>query len=193
MLISPNLLPYEVYLQVDLDTLLSESHFTGHTLFYLFFGAQAFTGTSIKSNVSGVRVIDLHLQESEKRAESIQHYLRSRVESILQALCLGFVQDEATEVYTEEKLAEIYQNAIYLLYRLLFLYYAEARELLPIRDERYQFASLGSIVNTAYVYYQEHHEDPDRFSLWRRLTYLFAAVDEGIWWPTLSRHKNRVR
>ena len=31
--------PYEVYLQIDLDALLSESHFIGHTLFYLFFGA----------------------------------------------------------------------------------------------------------------------------------------------------------
>jgi hypothetical protein len=46
---------------------------------------------------------------------------------------------------TEEELTDIYEATLTLLYRLLFLLYAESRDLLPIREAPYREASLRKI------------------------------------------------
>src|SRR6266496_2434979 len=165
---------------MDLDALLEKQDLSGYYLFHLLFGQAAFTTTVQTLNgeiaESG---LDRHLKESEKRIEAVQRYLRSRVESILQALCLGFVQDEAAGSYTRETLDEIYRNAIFLLYRILFLFYAEARGLLPMQDANYQQIGIDGIVEDARLHQQEGIHDHDPFSLWKRLTHLFVVVDDG--------------
>ncbi len=171
--------PYEVFLELDLDRLLRENDLSEFLLFYLFFGQQAFTLAQSKDTNAQHIGLDRYLEESEKRIEVIQRYLRSQVEPILQSLCLGFVQDEAAGSYTRETLDEIYRNAIFLLYRILFLFYAEARELLPTQDVNYQQISLAGIVEDARLHQQEGLHDPDPFSLWKRLTHLFVVVDDG--------------
>jgi hypothetical protein len=162
--------PYEVFLELDLDRLLYENDLSEFLLFYLFFGQQAFTTTQSKDTNAQKIGLDRYLQDSEKRIEVIQRYLRSQIEPILQSLCLGFVQDEAAGSYTRETLDEIYRNAIFLLYRILFLFYAEARGLLPTQDANYQQIGLDGIVEDARLHQQEGIHNPDPFSLWKRLT-----------------------
>src|SRR6266567_5456459 len=171
--------PYEVFLEIDLDGLLRENNLSEFLLYYLFFGQQAFTTVQLKHTNAQQIGLDQYLEESEKRIETIQRYLRSQVEPILQSLCLGFVQDEAAGSYTRETLDEIYRNAIFLLYRILFLFYAEARELLPTQDANYQRIGLTTIVEDARLHQQEGTYGPDPFSLWKRLTHLFVVVDDG--------------
>src|SRR6266516_5324893 len=134
-------------------------------LFYLLFGQQAFTTVQSKNTNAQKRGFDRYLEESEKRIEAIQRYLRSQVEPILQSLCLGFVQDEASGSYTREMLYEIYRNAIFLLYRILFLFYAEARGLLPTQDANYPQIGIDGIVEDERLYQQEGIHDHDPFSL----------------------------
>lgn len=50
---------------------------------------------------------------------------------------------------TEETLREIYQASLSLLYKLLFLFYAEARGLLPITNEGYREQSLTALARWA--------------------------------------------
>ncbi|HEU5374047.1 MAG TPA: hypothetical protein VFV38_01280 [Ktedonobacteraceae bacterium] len=174
--------PYEVFLEMDLDRLLEKPDLSEYYLFHLLFGQSAFTTVSQTPDNDSAEVrsgLDRHLKESEKRIETVQRYLRSRVEQILKALCLGFVQDEAAGSYTREVLDEVYRNSIYLLYRMLFLFYAESRELLPIQNVDYQHISFANIVEEARLQKQTGKEDPDAFSLWKRLTYLFVVVDDG--------------
>ena len=47
--------------------------------------------------------------------------------------------------YTREYLDEVREAALVLLYRLLFLFYAEDRNLLPVRDERYRPYSVRKL------------------------------------------------
>jgi len=171
--------PYEVFLEIDLDGLLRENNLSEFLLYYLFFGQQAFTTVQLKHTNAQQIGLDRFLEESEKRVDVIQRYLRSQVEPILQSLCLGFVQDEAAGSYTRETLDEIYRNTIFLLYRILFLFYAEARGLLPTQDANYQYIGLAGIVEDARLHQQEGIHDPDPFSLWKRLTHLFVVVDDG--------------
>ncbi len=171
--------PYEVFLEIDLDKLLEQNDLSEFLLFYLFFGQQAFSNVQSRDTNKQQVGLDRYLEESEKRIEAIQRYLRSQVEPILQSLCLGFVQDEAGGSHFRETLDEIYRNAIFLLYRILFLFYAEARELLPTQDTNYQRIGLAGIVEDARLYRQEGTHSPDPFSFWKRLTHLFVVVDDG--------------
>jgi len=102
--------PYEVFLEVDLDSILEDTAHTDLWLFTLFFGQQAFTASPSTCTAGGSLGLDQHIRESEKRTEAIQRYLRNSIESIVKSLCLGFVQDEAAGTYTDKKLAEIYRN-----------------------------------------------------------------------------------
>ena len=171
--------PYEVFLELDLDGLLKENDLSEFILFYIFFGQQAFSIAQSKDTNTQQIGLDRYLEESEQHVEAIQRYLRSQVELILQSLCLGFVQDEAVGSYTREMLDEIYRNAIFLLFRILFLFYAEARDLLPTQNADYQRIGLAGCVVDAHLYQREGTHNPDPFSLWKRLTHLFVVVDDG--------------
>lgn len=164
--------PYEVYIEAELDEILKAHTLQDFSLFYRFFGSEAF---SISSGLLG---LTRFLSESDKRTEAVERHLKGQVEAVLQKLCLGFVQDEAAGSYDAGTLQVIYQNAIYLLYRILFLFYAEARELLPIGSDAYKPVSLAGLVETAYQL-QMGATDDDSFSLWKRLTRLFVIVDDG--------------
>jgi len=169
---------YEVFLEVDLDGLLKYTDVEDFRLFMLFFGQQAFITNQSTDMTAELLGLDQHIRESEKRREAIQRYLRNNVESIVKSLCLGFVQDNAAGTYTDEKLAEIYRNTLYLLYRLLFLFYAEARSLLPVDDPGYQKISLSTILVAA-LSYRRGRYNADPFSLWRQLADLCEVVDIG--------------
>jgi hypothetical protein len=178
--------PYEQSLETDLDALLAERSFGEFRIFHRFFSGEAFTlrppavPPPPLARVVPVKLgLDAYLGESERRTEAVERHLKGRVEPILQRLCLGFVEDGSAEHYTRDDLDEVYRNAIYLLYRVLFLFYAEARELLPVEDPRYQPVSLAALVEKARLREQEGTPDPDPYSLWKRLTHLFVMVDDG--------------
>jgi hypothetical protein len=57
----------------------------------------------------------------------------------LRHLAQGFLDYKGNDLTHEATLKEIYDNALIVLYRLLFILYAEARDLLPVREsEQYR-------------------------------------------------------
>lgn len=161
--------PYEVFFEADLDALLASDHLAAFGAFFHFFGAAAWAPGGL----------DGFLAASDKRTEAIERHLKSRIEELLQTLCLGFVADEAAEDYHRDKLDTIYKNAIYLLYRLLFLFYAEARHLLPVGEPAYDALSLAALVRDARRAQQEGVVPDNPHAYWKRLRDLFAVVDYG--------------
>ena len=54
----------------------------------------------------------------------------------MEYLCHGFSASYLPSELTPENLKDIYDNSLILLYRLLFVFYAEARELLPLSTNK---------------------------------------------------------
>lgn len=165
--------PYEVFLQANLDAALDVRQLEAFVLFYHFFSRTAFEYTDSTQH------LDVMLTASDKQTQAIERHLKGRVEEVLQSLCLGFVTDEGRSTYDREQLDEIYRNAIYLLYRVLFLLYAEARELLPINEPDYREHSLAAIVEDARDRELQGKKNDDPYALWKRLSRLCVVVDEG--------------
>lgn len=98
-------------------------------------------------------------------------------------LAQGFLDYPANGLTTEEEhLRGIYDASLILLYRLLFILYAEARELLPLREntdyrESYSLYALKHDVERNLE--NNRTLSPTRASLWPRLADLFSTIAEG--------------
>ncbi len=82
--------------------------------------------------------------------------------------------------YTREYLDEVREAALVFLYRLLFLFYAEDRHLLPVQDPRYQRYSVRRLrervrdeVDANAVFASRLHH------IWLELNGVFQLIDEG--------------
>lgn len=163
------------------------------------FSSRSFT----EIDQAGHSLVDRVAQGSDRHGKEIGDELKSNVFSALEELGEGFLaymranpkitdqwkQGKAPRLSMEQFLTsdplldDVYQESLSLMYRLLFLFYAESRELLPLDNELYQSYSLESIRDDVHSV----HDDPDprRFfakgstDLWNRLKELFGFLDQG--------------
>jgi len=119
-------LPLGNYYQVDLVKLLEEAPEEKLKYFYLFFRKAALVQTDGKS------FLDHVLEGSNEYAVELEADIKERAYEVVELLCHGFAAGFPHEQFTEPTLNDIYDNSLTLLYRLLFVFYAEARELLPL-------------------------------------------------------------
>ena len=110
-------------------------------LFVLIFGRDAFLPGATDSRTFHQRAIDEGAYYEQRVAESLTELVFDRVFPDL-ARAVAAAAPEAP-------LPEVRDAALTLLYRLLFILYAEDRELLPVRDGRYDDYSLRARVRAA--------------------------------------------
>ena len=95
--------------------------------------------------------LDVVLKGSREYAKRLGDRLKDRIFfTIFPHLAQGFLQDrkkrlEIKSKPTREELDEVFEATLTFLYRLLFLLYAESRNLVPINEAPYQAASLKRI------------------------------------------------
>ena len=166
--------PYEVWLEESLEELLDPRQLVGFGMFYRFFSREAFAFRDVSR-----QGLDVLLAELDVSTQAVERHLKNRVDEVLDALCLGFVADESGRKLGRAELDEIYRNTIYLLYRILFLFYAEARQLLPVNDEAYQGIALEGLIESSKRWQVDGVRESDPYALWKRLTHLCVVVDDG--------------
>jgi len=120
------------YYEIDLEeTLASPDLADAFRYFWLLFRAESFKDQPA--------FVDSLLTESESYAKALGERLKDRVfEQVFPHFAEGFVQQwgrPAVEL-SDEELTDTYHATLTFLYRLLFLLYAEARDLLPVRETR---------------------------------------------------------
>jgi len=119
-------LPLGNYYQVDLVQLLEKAPEESLKYFYLFFRKAALI------QVDGKSFLDRVLEDSNQYAVELEADIKERAYDVVEILCRGFAAGFSHDQLTEQALKTIYDNSLTLLYRLLFVFYAEARELLPM-------------------------------------------------------------
>lgn len=114
---------------------------------WLFFRSEAFAPVA---GTDGCW-LDTIAEGSRDYAKALGKRLKERVFlDIFPDLAKGFLhywrsQDKKRKTPSDAELREAFEATLTLLYRLLFLLYAEARDLLPIREAPYREASLRRI------------------------------------------------
>jgi len=121
----------------------------------------------------------------EELGNGFLSYLRSNPGD-LEAWCTGKLATSSGEEFltSSQFLTSLYHESVSLIYRLLFLFYAESRNLLPMEDEVYRHSySLESIRDN--LLSAPAATDPKQFfgrestPLWGRLKELFDFVGRG--------------
>lgn len=80
--------------------------------------------------------LDYLRKESQARQEKLETDLRKRIFTLVEILAQGFVSIPSNNI-TDHDLPKVYDACLILLYRLLFILYAEGKELLPVREHGY--------------------------------------------------------
>ena len=175
------------FYEVDLAALLTENgDLDAFRYFYCFFRHDAFI-----PDTSGTSFLDLVLTESQQYTVAVSDDLKNRVYDALRLLIGGFLGFQRNRFdRANPPLEEIQTNCLILLYRILFVLYAESRGLLPVENPDYAAGySLAALAETV-------HETVDRGDLiiptmsdyWARLRGLFALINDG--WDDLIPQYN---
>jgi len=163
----------DVFYEVDLPALLSASDPGKFLYFYAFFRRAAFE--------HGFLPLEQILTASTEFAQSVSDNLRKQVYDALRYVAQGFLDyPDNSLVPDPETCKQIYDNSLTLLYRLLFIFYAEARDLLPLQKnvkyrDRYSLYSIKKDI--ANGLYEELL--PDSGIVWPRLKTLFHFINMG--------------
>ncbi len=161
-------------------------------LFLLLFGRGAFLPQAWDNANRSFHAYALN--EARLYEEKVSQDLGARVfgevfPQLADALARGDLQAQTQEVgygqfkrqqFTRAYLDEVRESALVLLYRLLFLFYAEDRSLLPVRDVRYAQYSVRRLREEV----RDKVEAGTKFSstvgwIWLALKNTFTLIDKG--------------
>lgn len=169
--------PLDVYFEIDLVTMLETQDAEAFKFFYYFFRKDAFV-----ARPDGSVFIDQVLVGSASYAYEVGENLKENVYKAMRIISQGFLERQENKLRADnaDDLKRIQHNSMRLLYRFLFILYAEGKGLLS--DQRYYDSDYS-----LYRLKQEIAEKVDggapfmpRGTLyWTRLKNLFELINAG--------------
>jgi len=178
----------ETYYEVDLVDLLESGSVEVFKYFYVFFRPAAFRESA------GTTFLDTVWSESETAAQELGEDLQDNVFTALRVLGEGFVETNglAIDPANDERLSALKEHSLVLLYRLMFVLYAESRHLIDPddpdaareyeRDFGLDALRRGIVEEVGEAAGERAFErEYSEFSttMWGRLANLFSLVDSG--------------
>ena len=160
----------EVWFELKLSECVSDAGKEQRRQFLLFFHRDAF-------NVGddGSCFLDRALSGANDYVQNVVDTLTESVfEEVYPQLLRAFYQ-AAPEAAPDE----IQESSLFLLYRLLFLMYAEDRRLLPTEHPAYSTISLRSLRREILARLESNPVFLNTYTYWPRLQELFARIDAG--------------
>ena len=169
-------LPLGNYYQIDLVKLLEEAAEDKLKYFYLFFRKAALL------QIDGKSFLDHVLEGSNEYAVELEADIKERAYEVVELLCRGFATGFSHKQLTEAVLKDIYNNSLTLLYRLLFVFYAEARELLPLSAsvsyrDNYSMRKIAHDIDE--VIKKGQQLTPQSTIYYQRISSLFSLINTG--------------
>lgn len=129
--------------------------------------------------------LDQILADSRQYATDLGGRLRERIyQDVIPNLAEAIARARGIDRPTREQLDDTYQMALTILFRLLFIAYAEDKGLLPYRDnEDYRSRSLNQRARTLLDMARKRTPFEARPFMWNEVLNLFDAIDQGhrVW------------
>jgi hypothetical protein len=125
--------------------------------------------------------LDRIIDESKRFAGDLAERLRERIYGeVVPRLAEGLAAARGLKKPTAADLAQTYEMAMTVLFRLLFIAYAEDKDLLPYKhNESYRDRSLKRKATELLRLHHEGTPFDDSDSLWKEIALLFDAVRAG--------------
>lgn len=158
----------ETFVEIHLDLLTPEQS----SYLWLIFSAESLLNGG---------AVDQLLQSSQDYAASLGARLRERIyDDVVPPLVAALLESRRVRNPTAERLAETYQMALTMLFQLLFVAYAEDKELLPYRtNSLYRARSLKQKAKDLVSIARGGGAFDESSTHWEDVVRLFRAVDGG--------------
>ncbi len=167
----------EEYLEFNIETLINDNDIDSLKLFYIFFGHMFFYHLE-----NGKPIRELALEQSKLWEETVKQDLANHIfNDIFQNIAQNLINNDPDKPpKTKEYLQDVKENSLIFLYRLLFTFYAEDRELLPINSQKYYTKSIKSIRDEIKDNIQKGitHFRTSRV-YWEKIKNIFNAINFG--------------
>ena len=172
--------PYETYLEIDLEQILSDQARDAYQIFHKFMKAGNFA-----VGEAGKCQFDRFKKESKDKIDYIEkelsNALKQREEGgkgVLSDLCMGYVEEvrHSGEYDLDDEVVrrKIYHGAMLYMFRLLFLFYADARGLLSDENE----VLFTTVKADARALHNGERLPGGGYALWERLSAIFVDIDQ---------------
>ena len=172
--------PYETYLEVDLEAILADKAKEAYQIFYKFMKAENFV-----VHEDGKCQFDRFKKESQDKIDYIEkeltNALKQREEGgkgVLSDLCMGYLDElrrrKEGNLDDEGLRKKIYHGAMLYMFRLLFLFYADARRLMS--DENHDL--LSKVEGECRTRHDGNGSSDLKFPIWDNLEHIFVDIDQ---------------
>ncbi len=175
-----------VYYEVDLPDLLAIGTTEDLRFFTAFFGAAGLVPPDPQQAALIMRIYQDGQRSAQEVGKNLKHAIFAQVFVDLATGLAEALRRRGDAVESAESLNLLYRATLILLYRLLFLLYAESRRLLPTTHLRYYPHSLSNLLKKIALQRngleRAGHElpmGPTAPWIWETLQHLFAAIDAG--------------
>ena len=184
--------PYEIFLEMNLAAILSDSASQAYQIFHKFMKVENFT-----TDEQGQCRLDMFKKESLAKIDYIESELASALKQneeegkgVLSNLCMGYVEflkaNGAPNLDDDGLRRKIYHGAMLYMFRLLFLFYADARGLLNETNSKL----LKDVLRRSKAA-SANDTSVSSYSLWEDLRSIFVDIDQsyngGLFDPHASR------
>jgi len=160
----------DIFYEIDLEDIIESGTPEDFKYFYLLFRKAAFP-----------EFIEKVYKGSINYAEAVGEELKENIYKALKILSEGFLKTPGNNI-TEARLKEIHDNSLILLYRLLFILYAEHRGLLPLGDNKFYSDSYSLDAIKKEIATRFDKNEPiaySTFGYWNKLEELFEIINIG--------------
>ena len=135
-------------------------------------------GSNTYRNIGGYVSVEVFFKNSRDYARGLEVDLSSRImgaDGIFLDIVKGILDHDMKKEFSVEELEDGRRTALTVMYRIWFILYAESRDLLPIKDEKYQPISLQTVRASL----EEYESRPDDTDCWEALLRLFGGIRSG--------------
>ena len=138
----------------------------------------AIFGSSSYAIMDGWRDIDVFFANSREYARDLEDDMASKIMSpngTFLDIVKGILDHDMNKTFSAEDLEGGRRAALTTMYRIWFVLYAESRNLLPAKDEKYRPISLQTVRNSL----DDYESRPDDTDCWKNLLKLFRGIRCG--------------
>lgn len=172
--------PYEIFLEMNLAAILSDSASQAYQIFHKFMKVENFN-----NDENGQCRLDVFKKESLAKIDYIESELANALKQkeeggkgVLSNLCMGYVEflkSSGSPNFDDDALrGKIYHGAMLYMFRLLFLFYADARGLLNETN-----SSLLKDVLRRSKASSANNTTASGYSIWEDLERIFVDIDQS--------------
>lgn len=174
----------DTYYEVDIITILENNDFKQFKYFYLLFRKQAL------KRGKGDAFVDRVREESNKYARDVGEDLEDNLYQALLWLTKGISSVNNNDIDPEKELDKLQNESLIFLYRLVFLFYVDSREIMPDPAEQGEdLYSFPSLVDEILGDIDNEEVSEVQTSYFNKLQEIFKMVKKGSEAQGIDREK----